>query len=120
MGVAFRRANSLQPLEKLECRKVLYKCCTGFVSRRGRSGNSCWVLKLGDFETPVSIAITSASVTVPSTSGNSASQGGHGQEVGGVGVGGWRIAQWVESPTEIPRRNTHTGSSPRCSKSFFS
>ena len=27
---------------------------------------------------------------------------------------------WVESPTEIPRRNTLTGSSPRCSKSFFS
>ena len=87
VGVAFRQANSLQPLEKLECRKVLYKCCTGFVSRRGRSGNSCCDLKLGDFETPVSIAITSASVTVPSTSGNFVSQGGHGQGVGGVGGG---------------------------------
>ena len=91
MGVAFRQANSLQPLEKLECRKVLYKCCTSFVSRRGRSGNSCCDLKLGDFETPVSIAITSASVTVPSTSGNSVSARGswsRGRGWGGGGGGG--------------------------------
>ena len=30
------------------------------------------------------------------------------------------IAQWVERPTEKNRRSTDAGSSPRCSKGFFS
>ena len=33
---------------------------------------------------------------------------------------GREVAQWVERPTEKPRRNTDAGSSVRCGKRFFS